>query len=160
MSQNGTVFITRGPQQTQKLGRDLAQKLLQKSLRESAFFLALEGDLGGGKTTFLQGLAAGLGVKQKILSPTFIIIRRHNIKSITPFAFREFYHVDCYRLRRPEDLLGLNFEAISSGPKNFVAVEWADRVKKILPRKTVWIKFKFLDRNSRKITISKLDSTT
>ncbi len=136
-------YLTISPRQTKKLGVLAAKEVLRSHPGKKAFVLGLEGDLGGGKTTFLQGFAKGLGVKSRILSPTFIIIRRMN----------HLYHLDCYRLQGPKDLLGLGFKKIIADPKNIVVVEWADRVKKIMPQDAAWVTFKFINRNKRRIVI-------
>ena len=64
-----------------------------------------------------------------------------------------FYHIDCYRLRQPQELLSLGFKKIITDPENIVAIEWADMVKKIMPRHAVWIDFSFVDKNKRRIVI-------
>lgn len=135
--------FTKSPGQTRKAGFALAKMLLREKPGKRALVLGLAGDLGGGKTTFLQGFAKGLGIKEKVLSPTFIIMRRTGY----------FYHIDCYRLQEPKELLFLGFKKIVSDPKNIVTVEWADKVKKIMPRDTVWVEFDFIDKNKRKIVI-------
>lgn len=131
-----TKFLTTSAAQTRKIGRDLAAG-------GKARIIGLVGDLGGGKTTFLQGFAKGLGIKEKVLSPTFIIIRR----------IKNFYHIDCYRVKDYKDLLNLDFKKIVSDPKNVVAVEWADRVQKIMPKETLWIHFKFINSKTRQIVL-------
>lgn len=118
--------------------------------RRSALVLALEGDLGSGKTTFIQGLARGLGLKDKILSPTFVILKKFRIKSRLSY-FKAFYHLDCYRLKRVEDLAGLDFGAFSADASHIIAVEWADRVKKFLPQSRITIAFKWLSPAEREI---------
>lgn len=137
-------ILTRGPAQTRKLGSVLAGKLLKNRPKSRAMALGLRGDLGGGKTTFLQGFAKGLKKRIKVLSPTFIVMRRTG----------NFYHIDAYRLQGPRDLAGLGLGKILADPKNIVAVEWADKVKKIMPKNTLWIDFKFIAKNERKITIN------
>jgi tRNA threonylcarbamoyladenosine biosynthesis protein TsaE len=144
-------IITNNSRQTKKLGEFLAKKLKQ-GVRKKAFILALRGNLGGGKTTFLQGFAKGLGIKQKVLSPTFVILKRFKIKDL---RLKNFYHIDCYRIRKSKEILDLGFKKIISDPKNIVAIEWAEKIKKILPKNTIWIKFEFVDENKRKIKISK-----
>lgn len=140
-----TKLLTTSAGQTQKIGRILAKDILKSGLGPKARVIGLVGDLGGGKTTFLQGFAGGLGLKEKILSPTFIIVRR----------IKNFYHIDCYRIKNPKELLSLDFKKIIADPKNIVAVEWADQVKKIMPRNTIWINFEFINNKTRKITIDK-----
>jgi len=145
-------YLTVNPSQTRKLGEILAKEILKTKPRKDAFLLGLEGDLGGGKTTFLQGFAKGLGIKQKILSPTFLIIKKF---SIFNFKFSHFYHIDCYRIEKPKEILDLGFKEIISNPQNIVAVEWADRVREIMPENTIWITSQFINKNRRKISIKK-----
>ncbi|MBI2626467.1 MAG: tRNA (adenosine(37)-N6)-threonylcarbamoyltransferase complex ATPase subunit type 1 TsaE [Candidatus Nealsonbacteria bacterium] len=145
-----TRFLTASPAQTQKIGKELAKNILRSKRRRIAAVLGIVGDLGGGKTTFLQGFAKGLGIKQKILSPTFVIMKRFKIKDL---GFNNFYHLDCYRIQKPREILDLDFKKIISNPKNIVAVEWADRIRKIMPKGTIWLDFKFVDSKTRKIII-------
>jgi tRNA threonylcarbamoyladenosine biosynthesis protein TsaE len=120
--------------------------------------LALEGELGGGKTTFLKGFAKGLGIKEKILSPTFILIKKFNIEHQTS-NFKHFYHIDCYRIEKPKEILNLGFNEIIRNSKNIIAIEWADKIKKILPKRVIWIDFRFRNKSEREIKIKwkKLD---
>ncbi len=159
---------TKDFRETQKLGKKMAQEFLTAAhLCKGALVIGLEGDLGGGKTTFIQGFAKGLGVKEKILSPTFVILKRFKIypvKSREEGAkqfnrmktqkFKIFYHLDCYRIQAPKELLDLGFREIVSKPENIVVIEWADRVKKILPKNTIFLKFNFIGKNSREIVIN------
>ena len=121
---------------------------------KKAFVLGLEGDLGGGKTTFLQGFAKGLGIKEKILSPTFVLMKRFSIKK-NKSGFKDFYHLDCYRIENPKEILSLGFKKIISNSNNIVAIEWADRVKKILPKDILILKFEFINETTRKIWLKK-----
>ena len=134
-------YTTTSYKQTQKLGENFAKEILKLPLQKSAVVLGLSGNLGGGKTTFLQGFAKGLGVKDKVLSPTFVVMKR----------FGRFYHFDCYRFDKPEDALELGWKEIVSNPKNIVAVEWPKKIKKVLPKDTILINFKFIDKNKREI---------
>ena len=143
-------YLTATPLQTKKLGEILAKEVLKTKLKKGALIIGLEGDLGGGKTTFLQGFAKGLGTKQRITSPTFIIFRRFKIKDL---RFKNFYHIDCYRISKPKEILDLGFKEIISDSKNIITIEWAERLQKILPRETIIIKFEFIDQKTRKITI-------
>ena len=145
-------YLTKNPNQTKKLGEALAKKILKTRPRKGAFIIGLEGDLGGGKTVFLQGFAKELKIKEKILSPTFIIMRRFRIRANSR-KFADFYHIDCYRIQRPKEILELGFKEIISNSKNLVAVEWAERIKKILPKNVLILKFEFINRNTRKIVL-------
>lgn len=142
MQVNKTI-ITSSAKQTQKFAENLAKQILKNPPAIGAVVLALQGDLGSGKTTFLQGFAKGLGIKEKILSPTFVIMKR----------FGNFYHIDCYRINKPEEILELDWKKIISNPKNIVAVEWPEKIKNLLPKNALLIKFKFIDKNKREIVV-------
>jgi tRNA threonylcarbamoyladenosine biosynthesis protein TsaE len=139
--------------QTKKIGRQLAERILAKSSPSSrkAFVIALSGELGAGKTAFLQGFAKGLGIKQKITSPTFVILKKFKIQN-SKAGFKNFYHIDCYRLENPKEILDLGFGEIIAGSGNIVAVEWPDRIRKIMPKTALWIRFDFIDEKTRKIS--------
>ncbi len=141
-------YTTTSYKQTQKLGEKTAKEFLNAMLGKKALVIGLKGNLGGGKTTFLQGFAKGLGVKEKILSPTFVIMKRFGIKNK---IFKNFYHFDCYRFDKPEDILELDFEEIISNPENIVAIEWPEKVKRVLPKNIIFIDFRFIDKNKREI---------
>jgi len=140
-------WVTKKPSQTKKMGETLAKKILRTKKGPRIF--GLEGDLGGGKTTFLQGFAKGLGIKEKILSPTFVLMRRFQILNS---KFKNLYHIDCYRISKTKEILGLGFKKIISSSQNIVAVEWADHIRKIMPKKTIWLNFELVDKKKRKIT--------
>lgn len=92
--------------------------------------LALSGNLGAGKTTFVQGLAAGLGISEPIQSPTFVLMNHY--EGLT--------HFDLYRLKTASDFTGLGFEEYF-GSGGICAIEWPDRIELILPPETVRIEF-------------------
>ncbi len=142
--------ITNNPSQTKKLGEVLSKKILKEKKGTRAQVLALQGELGGGKTTFLQGFARGLGIKKRILSPTFVILKKFKIQSPD---FKFFYHIDCYRIKSVKEILDLGFRKIVSDSKNIVAIEWADNILKTLPKDTIFITFTFNNKNKRNITI-------
>lgn len=123
---------------TQKVAQELGITILQSPQSKHALVLALKGELGAGKTSFVQGLAKGLGVKENVLSPTFLIVKSYNLQTKN---YKLFYHIDCYRLEKPKELLDLGWKDIIENPKNIVAVEWAERVKSILSKDTLWISF-------------------
>jgi len=142
--------LTTSPAQTKKLGEKFAKGILKNKPKKIAFVIGLIGGLGAGKTTFLQGFVKGLGVKETILSPTFVIMKRFRINHR---FFKTFYHIDCYRINPPKELLDLGFKEIIANPKNIVAIEWADRVRKILPQNTTILKFEFANEKTRKIML-------
>ena len=149
-------IITKSPAQTRIVGKMLAEEILKARGGRNSFLLALKGDLGGGKTTFLQGFAKGLDVKQKITSPTFVILKKFQIPNpkcqITNYKY--FYHIDCYRIQKAKEILDLGFKEIVDNSQNVVAVEWAEKIQKLLPRDVFLIKFEFIGKNTRNINLA------
>ena len=145
-------YTTKDFKQTQRLGEALAKKILKLGPQKGALVLGLQGNLGGGKTTFLQGFAKGLGIKEKILSPTFVIMKKFKMPVLSGFKY--FYHIDCYRIKNHKDITQLGFKEIISNSENIVAVEWPERIKKVLPKDSIVIKFKYIDENKREIAVN------
>jgi len=146
-------IISNSSKETKKAGSILAAALKKESINsKQALVLALGGDLGSGKTTFIQGLAQGLKVKENILSPTFVIQKDFSLP-VSIKNYRNLYHIDAYRLKNPEELLELGFEDLIKNPENIIVIEWADKVKKILPKNILKIEFVNLRKNKRKITL-------
>lgn len=142
---------SKSPFETKKTGNNLAKKVLKKRPLKRAIVLALMGCLGGGKTTFLQGFAKGLGVKEKILSPTFVLMKKFNISGNK--KFKNFYHFDCYRIKNKKELSDIGLKDILSSSENIVAIEWADKIRSLLPKDKIIIRFYFLNDKKRKIWI-------
>lgn len=128
------IYQTNSPAQTKKIAGILAEESLKKKSLRNALIFAFRGDLGTGKTTFIQGFLKKLGIKEKITSPTFIIMRTHKLSN------KLIYHIDCYRIKKLKDINVLGLEEIFKNPRNIVLIEWANKIKKILPRNSVWIK--------------------
>lgn len=147
-------LLTIKPVQTKKAGQNLAKQILKKTLSKNAFIIGLKGDLGAGKTTFLQGFAKGLKIKENVLSPTFILMRKFQIsKNIHNSKFKNFYHIDCYRFNSSKEVLTIGFKKIISQPENIIAIEWADKIKNLLPENIVWLEFKIKSKDRREIII-------
>lgn len=120
----------------------LASEILHKrGTQKGAFTIALSGDLGAGKTTFVQGFLRGLGFKRRAQSPTFVIMRRHSLPRGTR-RFKNVFHVDAYRLKRGRDLGMLGFKEVLADPRNIVLIEWPERARGILPRPALRIAFR------------------
>ena len=172
-----TILISFSPEETKKIGKKLAKKLIKR--QKKAQVLSLEGELGGGKTTFLKGLAKGVGIEVLIRSPSFVIMKKYKLegrkrkvesgkrelkvksgkkfkKSTSHFPLPTFYHFDCYRVQKSREIISLGWKEITSNPKNIVAVEWGNRIKNILPQDHIQIRFEFLDEYKRRITIANL----
>lgn len=140
---------------TKRLAAFLAQEILKSEpYFKNALIIGLSGSLGSGKTTFIQGFARGLGVKQRLPSPTFLIVRNYKLSaSRRTKNYKLLYHVDCYRLEKPKELTALGFKEIAKNRHNIVLIEWADKIKKILPKDKIWLKFGYGKKENQRIII-------
>lgn len=145
-------YTTKGPKETQKVAALLAAKII-RTPRKKAFVIALEGELGTGKTTFVQGFARSLGVKDNVLSPTFVLIKIYKLPT-TNYKLKHLIHVDCYRIDSPKDLQHLGLQELLKDKDAVILIEWADRIRKLLPKKTMYIRFCHISPMRRKIIIS------
>lgn len=125
-------IITKSAEETQKLGKKLAQKY------QNGGIFALFGDLGAGKTTLTQGFAQGLGIEGRIISPTFIIMRQYPLLKNKA----HFYHIDLYRLEKINQLEELGLSEIFQNPQNIILIEWAEKLDHLLPKNAIKINLK------------------
>ena len=144
------TVISKSPEETQALAATLAAELSTRggsaSGGKSGAVLALHGELGSGKTCFVQGLARALGVRQAVTSPTFTIVNEYRGR-------RPLIHMDLYRISDPEELLSIDFENYLD-TKGIIVIEWAERAGNWLPGNTMHIYFKTgTDLNKRMITM-------
>jgi tRNA threonylcarbamoyladenosine biosynthesis protein TsaE len=150
------IFTTNSSKQTQKMGEILAKEL------KGGEIICLTGELGSGKTTFAQGVLKGLGAKKPYTSPTFVVMKQYK-KRISNFKFQisnqiqspkskilNIYHMDAYRVNA-QDVLDLGWEEIISNKNNIVIVEWAERIRAIIPKRAIWLEFDHLKEDERKI---------
>jgi tRNA threonylcarbamoyladenosine biosynthesis protein TsaE len=117
-----------------------AQKIA-KTLKGGEVF-ALIGELGSGKTTFTKSLGKALGIKNTITSPTFVLMQEYKTtqksKNNTPLWL---YHLDLYRAKNFNEIKTLGIEEIWNRPETITVIEWADKITKNLPPKTITLKF-------------------
>ena len=137
-------LTSHSPKETQKIASKLAKRLKKREV------LCLFGDLGGGKTTFIQGLAKGLGIKKRVTSPSFVLMRKYPVKG---HLVTSLYHIDCYRIKSYKEILDIGFNEILEDKNAVIAIEWADKIKEILPKERLDIKFEFVDETTRKIDL-------
>ena len=151
-------IISSSTKKTESLGKEFAKKILRTEIEEEARVMSLEGELGGGKTTFVKGFARGLGIEEMIKSPTFVIMKKYKLttsnkqQTTKSCNLRYFYHVDCYRIENPKEISNLTWKEIVENPQNIIAVEWGEKIKEILPEKYFQIAFEFINKNTRKLT--------
>lgn len=150
------IFVSKSPRETQKIGRQFAAAGFTKNKRSpNSLVIGLEGDLGAGKTNFAKGLAKGLGVKEGIASPTFVILKKYAIreKAIMQAGFKHFYHIDAYRISSAKEMEVMDFRRIIGDPSNIVAIEWAEHIVDAIPQNALTAKFEYTGKSSRKIVI-------
>ncbi len=135
------IIKTKSATETIELGKRIG-KLLQ-----AGDVVALIGKLGSGKTTLTQGLARGLEVKKKnyVTSPSFTLIKEH--KGRLPV-----YHIDLYRIDNLKEVYDLGYEEYFYG-EGVTIIEWADKIKKLLPKEVLFINLEIIGENRRKIEI-------
>lgn len=134
-------IITNSSKETFDLGKDFAKDL------KGGEILCFSGDLGAGKTTFTQGLLAGLGVSEKVNSPTFVIIKEYQLDKK---EIKNIYHIDTYRVEK-DDIIDLGWDDMIKKEENITIIEWPEKINEIIPQKSIWIKFEHLSEDKRKI---------
>jgi tRNA threonylcarbamoyladenosine biosynthesis protein TsaE len=136
------VIATRNRNETILLGERIGKSL------KAGDIVALSGELGAGKTTLIQGIAKGLGIRDWVTSPTFTIINEFKGRI-------DLYHVDLYRIDRMEDALDVEIEEYFT-KGGVTVIEWAEKINPLLPDKTIKINIDIVSENKRKIEIKGL----
>ncbi len=135
-------FVTNGPEQTIELAKEFARKIKLPAV------FALMGQLGAGKTQFIKGLGEGLGIdKSKICSASFIIAAEY------PIDGKKLIHIDAYRVKSPTELIDLGWDDMLREENVLIAIEWADKIEEILPRRYIRVEFKIIGEFEREITV-------
>lgn len=123
------TIISHSAEETFRAGCDAAARVHPGDV------VALVGDLGAGKTQWVKGLAAGLGSHAPVTSPTFTLIHEYEGGRLP------LYHLDCYRLGQPEELLAIGMDDYLNG-RGLLVIEWADKFPELMPKKARWVRFK------------------
>ena len=130
--------------------REVLKSLDSARDKSHATLVALRGDLGAGKTTFVQALAKELGVRETVQSPTYVLMKKYQIPNqgdaLTPKLFKaspflQLVHIDLYRLEKPEEFAALKPEEFLKDSKNLVCIEWPERAGNLLLKPVMIIKF-------------------
>jgi tRNA threonylcarbamoyladenosine biosynthesis protein TsaE len=138
-------LVVPGERAMERLGECLAAGIAA----EDRALLALEGDLGAGKTRLVRGLAAGLGVERDaVSSPTFVLSMEHRLD-----GYRRLAHLDAWRMRDEGDLDSVGFDELVATPGTITAVEWASRLGPRLPAERIEISIEHVDESTREVTI-------
>ena len=113
------------------------------SPRSYATVVALSGELGAGKTTFVQGVAEALGIRETVASPTFVIEKRYQLPldlARGENKFSRLIHIDAYRLKSAHELEVLGWKEITEDPANLILLEWPERVEEAIPDEAIHIR--------------------
>ncbi len=145
LDQQTLEFMSHSPDQTQRLGARLG------ALLQGGDVICLEGTLGSGKTCLAQGLGRGWGVGQRLISPTFVLVREYarpkdeddGVKSA------KLYHADFYRLSGADEALGLGIDEFLGDEHAVFVIEWAERARALIPPEHLWIKLNTSDRSNQ-----------
>lgn len=140
MTSDDLVVTTHNEEETRDLGALLG------ALLRPGDVVALVGPLAAGKTRFVQGIARGMGIRRPVTSPTFILMNVYQAAD-----GRILCHVDCYRLNDPvEEGYQMGLDEQVRG-ENVCAIEWAERVRPLLPEDVLWVEFQPGDGNVRRL---------
>ncbi len=141
LSANSFDFFSHSSEQTRRLGMRLGAHL------QPGDVICLQGELGAGKTTFVQGLAAGWGSLDAVSSPTFVLVNIY--RRVDGF---QLFHFDTYRVESSLEAEELDIDAmLSNGP---LVIEWPERMAGILPAERLWIQLEYIDEDRREFTFS------
>jgi tRNA threonylcarbamoyladenosine biosynthesis protein TsaE len=133
-------FFSRSPEQTRRVGMRLGNLLKRGDV------VCLQGDLGAGKTTLVQGLASGWGSLDPVSSPTFIIVNIYRRPDNG-----QLFHMDAYRLDSAPEAAELDLDQMLS--QGSLLVEWPERIQAILPAERIWISFEYVAEENRQMVI-------
>ncbi len=150
MTMNGSRTIriaTTGPEQTRDLGQRIA-----RALRPGDVIL-LHGDLGAGKTTLAQGIAAGLGVSSPVQSPTFVLVHEHagTTSDGRPVTL---HHLDLYRLAGEDEVEAIGYDDYLSPEDGVSVVEWPERAGRVLPDRCLLVEIRAGSGDERTIALT------
>ncbi len=115
------IIETYSPEETFEVGKKIGEKAVPGGI------YTLNGDLGTGKTVFTQGVAAGLGIREPVNSPTFTIVQEYRDGRLP------LYHFDVYRIEEPEEMEEIGYDDYFFG-EGICLIEWADRIRELIPR--------------------------
>ena len=138
MTKGHVEIISHTPPETEHIGSLLGEMLTTGDI------IALAGELGTGKTTFVRGMAHGMGIAgAEVASPSFTLVNEYE----GPLSL---YHLDLYRLEDEQELLGIDYDDYIRGD-GVAVIEWADRIPQAVPRESLWVRLQYLDAGRREI---------
>ena len=142
-------YVSNSVKETKNFAINLIEQISAVKSQKT-LVIGLVGELGAGKTQFVQGAAEYLGIKRNVTSPTFVLMKKY---SVPTGNFNTMYHIDCYRLHSSREVLDLGWKEIAQEPNNIIFIEWAERVKGILLKDVIWVTIKDKGENKREIEV-------
>ena len=138
-------FFSRSPEQTRRVGRRLGAVL------EAGDVICLQGDLGAGKTTFVQGIAQGWGSLDSVSSPTFILVNvyRRADQSTGRVTSPLLFHMDAYRLDSVPEAEELDLDSMLA--QGALLIEWPERMNGLIPNERLWVNLEYVDEEEREM---------
>lgn len=124
----------------------------------AAAVIALSGDLGAGKTTFVQVLAKELQISEVVTSPTFTVMKQYAVSSPNSYGIKRLVHMDAYRLESLAEAGPLRLAEILATPGTLVCIEWAEKIAELLPSSIIRMDFKSVSEDERLVTITSPDA--
>lgn len=134
----------------EKAAENFLRKFSTSASTNSATIIYLSGDLGSGKTTFVQFIGKLLGISEKINSPTFVVSKNYALKNQ---QWKNMIHIDAYRLGEKNDIQNIGLDTQMQNPENIIFIEWAEVIKKGLPKNIIEIEFEYISENERSLEI-------
>ena len=131
-------FFSRSPEQTRRIGKRVGGAL------QSGDVICLQGDLGAGKTTFVQGIAQGWGSLDSVSSPTFILVNVYRRADQS-----QLFHMDAYRLDSTPEAEELDLDSMLAD--GALIIEWPERMAELIPSERLWIKLEHVDDEEREM---------
>lgn len=142
-------YFSATAEETRLLGKAFGDTLSPGTL------VCFRGDLGAGKTTFIQGVLVGCGAQPPFVSPTFILMKEYDLDAPTANGIRRVYHADAYRMETAEDFEKIGFSEWCADPEGIVLLEWPERIESLLPavRTEIALSLKADDETAREVTL-------
>ncbi len=149
-------IVSLNEKQTVLFAKKVIKEICRRRTSTGATVVGLYGNLGAGKTALTKAVAKELGIKETVLSPTFVLERIYKLPKKPGHHFTHLIHIDAYRFEDAKELLHLGWEEIIADPHNLIFIEWPEQVAGIMPKGHIQIQFKHKGENTREIEVKGL----
>ncbi len=150
-------MLSKNIKETEKIAKTFLDKILKgKKKHKGALVVGLSGDLGAGKTAFTKLVTKHLGIKERVFSPTYVIMKKYSLARRRGSAqrargsnYKFFFHIDAYRLESEKELLHLGWEEIIGNDEHLVFIEWPENISKAMPKHSKFVQISSKDNGHR-----------